>query len=93
MSFTRPVMWMSPSAHVGAVAALDPAVVEQLAGLRLVAEIALGDRGAAEFQHALVALAELVAGIVHDAHFVLLDRTAAGDDLDRVRVIGPAGSA
>ena len=46
---------------VGAVAALDPAVVEQLARLLLVAEIALGHRGPAEFQHALVALADLVA--------------------------------
>ena len=74
---------------VGAVAALDPAVVEQLARLRLVAEIALGHRGPAEFQHALVALADLVAGIVHDAHVVLLDRMAAGDHLDRVGVVRP----
>ena len=72
---------------VGAVAALDPAVVEQLARLRLVAEIALGHRGPAEFQHALLALAELAAGVVDDAHVVLLDRMAAGDHLERVRIV------
>src|ERR1041384_5809781 len=49
----------------GAIAALDPAVVEQLARLCLVAEIALGHRGSAELQHPLVALAHLVAGIIH----------------------------
>src|SRR5205085_6795779 len=72
---------------VGAVAALDPAVVEQLFRLRLVPEIALGDRGSAKLQHALVTFAELAPRIVDDAHVVLLDRMAAGDHLDRVGVL------
>src|SRR5690349_15238986 len=72
---------------VGAVAGLDPAVVEELARLLLVAEIALRHRGPAEFEHALLTLAKLAARIVHDTHVVLLDRMPAGDHLDHVGVI------
>src|SRR5258708_5292262 len=59
---------------VGAIAARHPPVVEQLLGLFLVAEIAVGDRGAAEFQHALLTLAEFAARAIDDAYFVVLDR-------------------
>ena len=72
---------------VGAVAALDPAVVEQLARLCLVAEVTSGHRGPAKLQHALVALAQLTPRVVDDAHVVLLDRMTAGDHLDRVVIL------
>ena len=79
--------------HIGAVAGVEPAVVEQLTGLGRVAEIARGRRRTAKFEAALPALAELSAHIVDDADLVLGDRMAAGDDLDGVEIIRPAGSA
>ena len=71
--------------HVGAVPAVEPAVTEELARLRLVAEIAGGRGWPAELEPALVPFADLVADLIDDADFVTRERLPAGDDLKRMR--------
>ena len=75
--------------HIGAVAAVEPAVVKKLAGLGLVVEIAAGCRGSAEFKPAFAAVAEFATGLVDDADFVAGQRLTAGDDFQRIRIVGP----
>ena len=72
--------------HVGAVAAVEPTVVNEFAGLGLVVEIAARRRRAAKFEPSFLPFAELVAGLVDDANFVTGQRLAAGHDLERLRV-------
>src|SRR5581483_1597019 len=72
---------------IGLVAAVEPSVVEQLARLGLVAEIAGGGRGPAEFETPLAPLAQFAAELVDDAHLVRRQRLPAGDDLEGVRVL------
>ena len=79
--------------HVGAVAAVEPAVVEKLARLRLVAEIARGRRRPAELQPAFVPLANLVAQLVHDADFVARQGQTAATISSGCASSGRAGAA
>ena len=80
---------------VGQVARLEPAAVEELARLRLVAEVAASRRRAAELEASLAALGDLAPGRVDDADLVARKRPAAGDELERVRALrgrrGPPG--
>ena len=73
---------------VGAVAAVQPAAVEQRGGLPRVAEIALRGRRAAEPQPALDALGDVAAVVVDQAHLVPGQRRAAGDEAQRRGVAG-----
>ena len=80
--------------HVGAVAGVEPSVVEQLPRLGRIMEIARSRRWPAEFEATFLPFAEFPPDIVNDANLVVGDRLAAGDDLDELgAVVGPAGSA
>ena len=76
---------------VGAVAAVQPAVVEQASRLLRVAEVALRGRRAAEPEPALDALADVAPVVVDEAHFVPGQRRAAGHEAQRAGIAAPAG--
>ena len=71
------------------VAGVDPAVVAHHGRRRLgVLEVALHRRRAAELDAAFDARRPLFAAIVDDAQLVARDRLAAGDERQRLRIVG-----
>ena len=71
------------SGHVGAVGAVEPTIVKELTGLRLVAEIAACRRRSTKLEPSLPSLAEFVTCLVDDANFVAGQWLAAGHDFER----------
>ena len=71
------------SGHIAAVAAVEPAVVKELPGLRLIAEIAACRRRSTELEPSFPSLAEFVTCLVDDANLVAGQRLAAGHDFER----------
>ena len=73
--------------HIPAIAGVEPAVMEQLACLGRILEIARRRRWTAEFKATFLALAELATHLIDDADFVIGNRMPASDDFDGVGVI------
>ncbi len=72
---------------IGEIAAVEPFPVEELAGLDGVAEIARGRGRAAKLQPSFLPLAEL-PGRVDDADLMARQGATAGDELQRVGIVG-----
>jgi hypothetical protein len=73
---------------VGAVAAVEPVVVEQPCGLLRIAKVAMGCRRAAELEPALGALTDFAPLIVDQPRSVSWQRRTAGNEAQRTGIIG-----
>ena len=83
MSLMRPVI--SPR-RVGAVAAVEPTVVNEVPRFGLVVEISPSRRRTAEFEPSLLPFGEFVTGLVHNAYFMTRQRLAASYDFEQFRI-------
>ena len=73
---------------VGAIAGVEPAVVEQLRRLRRVAVVAVRGRRPLELESAFDTFGDFVPGLVDDAHRVAGKRPAAADKAQRAGIVG-----
>ena len=77
--------------HIGAIAGIEPSIVEQLAGLGRVLEIARRRRRTPKFESTFPAFSEFTTHLVDDSDFVIGDRLPTSDNLDGIGVIRPRG--
>ena len=77
------------SGHIRAVAAVEPTIVKEFAGLGLVAEIAACRRRSPELEPSFPPFAEFVTRLVDDANFVAGQRLAAWHDFQRLWIVRP----